>query len=345
MRVIADSVSYLEVGHVRAYSADVRTFILRVTLILASIVNASAQSRHSGFIAVSFAIDGSPAPCDGFRVELALNGETTKPKRDRQRFEIPETFKRPPNKWTDDQRVDISLTCSGHTLIFPHQHPAFVREGDWQLGIAHPLYAAKEYAYTHEFDRGAWLGYLIFEGEPGVVTFSSQPDPPADLSDALRKEQQGASPERLRDIAYVLAVFKVEYQKNRDYLLSSLNNCLSRPKESPEDDVCDSDLLTFVANLYWRGDTALLAPLLQIAEFRRDVIGDIGTLYADLLDGRGVIVLSAMAELPDDKQQLVCKLADDDLSFNSPKRERIKAFLREARGTAAVQCLSALGGR
>jgi len=73
------------------------------------------------------------------------------------------------------------------------------------------------------------------------------------------------------------------------------------------------------------------------------VIDDIGTFYADLLDRRGVIVLSAMIKLSDDKQRVVCKLADDDLRLNSPKRERIKAFLRKARGAAAVQCLSALG--
>jgi hypothetical protein len=175
------------------------------------------------------------------------------------------------------------------------------------------------------------------------VTFSSQPDPPADLSNTLRKEQQDASPERLRDIAYVLAVFDVDYQKNRDYLLSSLNHCLSKPKESPEDGVCDDDLLRFVANLYWRGDAALLVPLLQIAESRRDVIGDIGTFYTDLLDRRGVNALSAMGELTDEKQELVCKLADDDLRINSPKRERIKAFHRETRGAVAIHCLKALG--
>jgi len=182
-------------------------------------------------------------------VKLGFNGETFDPKSNGQRFEIPEVFRRPPNKWKDDQRVEIGLTCGGHTLVFPNQHPAFLREGDWQLGIAHPLYAVKEYGYTHEFDRGAWLGYLIFEGEPGVVTFSSQPDPPADLAASLRKEQLNASPERLRDISYALAVFNVEYQKNRDYLLSTLNICLSRPKESPEDDVCDGDLLSFLMNL------------------------------------------------------------------------------------------------
>jgi len=213
-----------------------RTVILLQTLILASIVNASAQNKPGGLIAVSFSIDDTPAHCDGLRVELRLNGKSIKPKLAGQRFEIPDAFQGPATKWNDDQRVDISLTCGGHTFAFPNQYPAFVREGDWQLGITQPLYAVKHYGYSHEFDHGAWLGYLIFDGEPGVITFSSQPDPPAQMSDALRKEQPNASAERGRDIAYVLAVFNVEYQKNRDLLLSSLHSCLARPKESSEDD-------------------------------------------------------------------------------------------------------------
>jgi len=82
---------------------------------------------------------------------------------------------------------------------------------------------------------------------------------------------------------------------------------------------------------------ALLVPLLQIAESRRDVIDDVGTFYSDLLDRRGAVVLSAMGELPDDRQKLVCRLADeDDLRLNGPKRDRVIAFLRGARGTAAA---------
>jgi hypothetical protein len=325
------------------YSAAVRILVLWKTFILVSIVGAWAQSQHDGLIAVWFAIDGTPAHCDGFQVVLRLNGETINPKQTGERFEVPAAFRRPADKWKNDQRVDISLTCSGYTLVFPNQHPAFVREGDWRLGIAQPLYAVKEYGYTHEFDRGAWLGYLIFEGEPGVVTFSSQPDPPVGLSEALRKEQLTASPERLRDISYVLAVFNVEYQKNRDYLLSSLADCLSRPKESSEDEVCDRDLLGFLTNLYWRGDGELLAPLLQIAESRGDVIGGIGTFYADLLDRRGSAALDVMGRLPDDKQKLVCRLAADDSSINSSKRDRIIASLRKASGAPATRCLSAFG--
>jgi hypothetical protein len=312
------------------------------TLLLVFVASLPAQSTPNKSVAVSFSIDGSPAHCEDFQVVLTLNGESIQPSVKGQSFEIPGEFKRPASQWRDDQRVDISLTCSGHTLVFPNQHPAFIREGDWRLGIAYPLYALKEYGYTHEFDHGTWLSYLIFEGEPGVFTLRSKPDPPAGMADSLLKEQPTASPARARDLAYELAVLSVDYGKNRDLLLSLLNNCLSRPKESPEDDVCDSNLLSFVTNLYWRGDTALLAPLLQIAEPRGDVIGDVGTFYSDLLDGRGAVALNAIEEFPDDRQKLVCRLAGDDLRFGSPKRNRVLAFLRGVKTSTATRCLSAL---
>ena len=328
----------------KVYLAGVRALILWTTIIWVLVVSAWAQGQHHGFISLRFEIDGTAARCDDFQVQLRFNGESLHPKQNGQRFEVPEVFKVPATSWREDQRVDISLACQGHTLTFPGQHPAFIRDGDWKFGIAYPLYALSEYGYTHEFDRGTWLGYLIFEGEPGEFTLTSQTDPPDGLPDSLLKEQPHALPDRTRDIAYMLAVFNVDYRKNRDYLLSSLNNCLSRPKDSPENDVCDSDLFSFVANLYWRGDSGLMEPLLQIAESRKDVIGSIGTFYADLLDRQDGTALAVMRELPDAKQQLVCSLADeDDLTFDPPKKMRIKSLLDDAKDTTASRCSSALG--
>jgi hypothetical protein len=97
------------------------------------------------------------------------------------------------------------------------------------------------------------------DGKPARCAFVSQPDPPAEMEDSMKKEQPNASGERARNIAYALAVYGFEYERNRDYLLRRLSNCLARPRESPENDECDGELLDFVTNLYWRGDDSLLA--------------------------------------------------------------------------------------
>lgn len=317
--------------------------LLKIAAFLSLAVNLSGQKHPDEYISVAFSIDGKKAACGSFKAELRLNGSIIQPKQVGQRFEVPDEFKKPAPEWSDNDKVDINLSCNGHDLIFPKQHPAFIRDGSWELGIAHPLYALREYGYTHEFDRGTSLGYLIFQGEPGIVTFTSGPDSSADKINALQREQAEASGERARDIAYELAVFHVDYQKNREYLLSVLNRCLSRPKDSAEDDECSSDLMEFIVNLYWRGDDVLLPTLLRVADSRKDVISEIGSYYSDLLTRRGKSAIEALESLPEEQQIKICKLAfDDDLESNSPKLSQVQNFLRDENRPAATRCLSAL---
>jgi hypothetical protein len=166
------------------------------------------------------------------------------------------------------------------------------------------------------------------------------------IADSMTKELPNASGARARNIAYALAAFGVEYERNRDYRLLLLNSCLARPKEAPENDECDGELLDFVTSLYWRGDDSLLALLLRVADTRRNVIGVIGIFYSDLLDRRGAVVFESIEKLPAEKQKLICKLAyEDDLSMNGPKRDRVIALLRGAGGDAAARCSSAFGYR
>jgi hypothetical protein len=310
------------------------------TLVMVLVGSVLAQAHDS--VSVAFVIDGRPARCNPFGVDLRLDGKIIKPKLTDQTFDVPDVFKKH-SQWPDNQYVDISLSCGEYSFSFPGRHPAFVRAGEWELGIARPLYAIERFSRTEELEQGGWLAYLIFEGEPGVVTFAPQPDAPVDIANAMQKEQPNASGKRARDLAYSLAVFRIEYQTNRDYLMRLLNSCLSRPRESPENDECDGKLLAFVTNLYWRGDNTLLVPLLQMADSRRDVIGEIGTFYSDLLDRQKGTALAAIKELGADQQHLVCRLAyKDDLSNNRPKRDRIKAFLSKTGGDAAARCSSAI---
>jgi hypothetical protein len=79
-----------------------------------------------------------------------------------------------------------------------------------------------------------------------------------------------------------------------------------------------------------------------VADTRRDTIGEIGTFYSDLLDRRGAVVLESIEKLPVEKQKLICKLAyEDDLSIDTPKRDRVVAFLagdRRRDGDSLLKC-------
>ena len=312
-------------------------------LVLAIAGTVAAEGpKGSQLLSVTFAVDGKEASCPDLKVALHFHDREIEPNRSGQGFIVPTVFQ---NTKNDTDKVDVTLTCGAYSLNFSDLPSSWVSPGRWEFGIAYPPSWIERFGWTTAVEHGTWISYLESECngcDPGVFTTVSHPNPPASLIESLKREQSSSSGQRSRDIAYALAVFNAEYQQNRDFLLEELHTCLARPKESPEDDVCDSDLLSFVTNLYWRGDTALLPTLIQIAESRRDVIGEIGTFYADLLDRRGVIVLNAMGVLPDDKQQLVCKLADEDLIRNSPSRNRIIAFLHGAQSRATIQCLTVL---
>ena len=308
-------------------------------------IAATAETSPQHYVSVEYLIDGKKSACKPFSVELRFDGQTFRPKVSGQRFEVPELFNKPSSEWKDNDSVDLSLSCDGNTYAFS-AHPGFLGDEQWTLGTAHPVYGIHEYWYTHQLDRGAILDYVIFEGEPGIIMFWTEPGAPGNRISALQKKQATASGVRARNIAYELAVYRHDYEKNRDYLLDVMNRCLAKPKDSlqeDDEDECDDDLLKFVANLYWRGDDRLLSRLLNVAEGRSDVLDDVGRFYSDLLQSRTKDMLRGMEELPREKQSLVCHLAyKDHLRFDPPELEQVQTALRDHHTAVAENCLHAL---
>ena len=296
----------------------------------------------SGFISVKFVVDGKPISCSS-TVQLRLDGRTIVPKRTDRGFNVPAVFDENPSDRSPNKSVDVTVSCGEYTLVLPKVPAGWVSAGQWEAGIAYPPYWIKQFWYLEALEKGTWLSYLESECngcDPGVFTTISHPNPPKPVVASLRREQPGSSGERARDLAYALAVFDTEYQRNRDYLLETLKACLARPKESPEDDVCDGRLLDYVTNLYWRGDSALLQPLLQLADSRRDVIGDAGRFYAKLLERHTAVTVDGLRQLTPEKQRVICRLAgEDEYSHDEPMFERVAKRLHGIGDETANQCL------
>jgi hypothetical protein len=312
------------------------------TLLL--VLSAAAQTRERDeFISVSFAVDGKKVACNDLKVELRLDARQILPKRTSGGFTVPTELNKTSSGSSPDKKIDVSVSCGEFTMNFPQLHPSWVSPGRWELGIAYPPYWIERFRYSTALEHGAWISYLVSECndcDPGVVTTISHPTPPPSLLRRLRSEQPSASGEGARDIAYALAVFNDDYQQNRDYLMNLVTTCLSRPKDSPGDEVCDDKLLDYVTNLYWRGDNGLLDPLLQLADSRKDVIYEVGTFYGQLLDRHTSIALQGMRSLPIAKQQVICRLAgEDDFSMDPPKLERVVEGLHAAQDEVAERCL------
>ena len=312
-------------------------------MLVMTVSAASQSSDRERTISVTFSVDGKQAPCDDLKVQLNLVGRVVVPKYVEHGFTVPSVFNKKSSEWLPDQKVDVSLSCGEQAFSFRGLHPGWVSPGSWEVGIAYPPYWTERFGWTETVEKGTWISYLDSECngcDPGVFTAVSHPTPPPSRVASLRREQPMASGERARDIAYALAVFHVEYSRNRDYLMVKLNSCLARPKESPEDDICDPRLFDYVTNLYWRGDDTLLVPLLKLADSRRDVIGEIGAFYSNLLERRTADVVREMQGLPIDAQLMICGLAgQDDLGRNGPKHDRVVEKLKATNTEVADRCV------
>jgi hypothetical protein len=295
----------------------------------------------SGIVSFRFAVDGKPISCAS-TVELRLDGRAIAAERTGGGFLVPAAFNKKPSEWPSDKTVQVKVICGEYVLNF-NLPPSWVTPGQWEAGIAYPPYWMERFGYLRAVEEGTWLSYLESECDgcdPGVFTTVSHPSPPASFVASLRREQPSSSGERAKDIAYALAVFDAEYHQNRDFLLGRLNACLARPKESPEDEMCDGRLLDYVTNLYWRGDSTLLQPLLQLADSRKDVIHEIGRFYADLLDRDTATTIDELKKFVQDKQTLICQLAgEDEYSLDEPKLERVTQRLHAIGSETANQCL------
>lgn len=318
---------------------------IAVILALGSCICAGAMAQDSDQeIRVKFAIDGKTKPCENLKVTLRLDGHVIVPEHSAQGFLVPKVFRRKPSAWPDNKKANISIGCGQRTFEFS-EHPGWVSAGDWEVGIAYPPYWFEQFRYTEAVEHGAWLDYLISECNgcaPGVITAVSHAIPPSALVSVLREEQPRASGERARDIAYELSVFKIDYRRNRDYLMAVLKSCLSAPqiRPEPQDDPCDGHLLDYVTNLYWRGDSQVLGPLLGSVDSDKDTVSEIGTFYSNLLERRSAEVLHGMRDLPPEKQRLICGLAgQDDLSMNGPKFDRVVDRLKADNSETADRCL------
>ena len=314
---------------------------MRIAAIIAVVLLLPGVAMGSGPISLRFTIDRRPVPCAS-QVELRLAGRIIAAERTEHGFSAPAAFDKKSSEWSPDEWVEVTVACGGYRLTFPKIPPGWVRPGNWEVGIAFPPYWVEKFGYLKAVENGAWLSYLEFECDgcdPGVFTTVSHSTPPKSLVAKLRREQGASSGQRARDIAYALAVFKDNYIRNRDYLLESLKVCLARPKDSAEDDVCDGMLLNYLTNLYWRGDYLLLQPLLESADSRKDVINDIGTFYAHLLDRRTTAAINRLRALSPERQHLICELAgEDEYSMNEPELERVARQLHAIGDETANRC-------
>jgi hypothetical protein len=297
-------------------------------------------------ISLDFVVDGKHTDCPDLDVTIGFENRTIRPERSEHGFHVPALFLKgnKSEQFRQNKKVNIAITCGEYSLSFPEMYPISLSPGSWKAGIARPPFWFDDLSGPSDtiLRKAAWLSFLEYECygcDPGIIVAVSHDDPPVDFVDRLRAEQQHSNDQGSRDTAYSLAVFNSDYQSNRDYLLKILNDiCLKKPLTSPEDDVCDGTLISYIANLYWRGDRVLLQPLLEIPH-SRESFQEIGQFYAEILDERPSAAIDAIKKLSTDQRQEVCRTAgEDDLSVDSPKLKRVEDQLQQIGSEEALQC-------
>lgn len=308
-------------------------------LLFVASASTTALPQTNQMLLVKFDDDGTQFSCVKLDIQLEFSGTSISREYSDGKFLIPGEVL----ALDKSQPVDVTVTCDGHSAQFPSLPASWLRSGYWNVGIDYPPFRT-ESRRSPSIEKGAWLSYIEFEpdGYDGVVTAISHPEVPQELLSRLRNEQPTASGARARDIAYALAVFKDNYNRNRDYLLQLLKTCADRGKGSPQDAVCDDDLLDFVTNLYWRGDESLLQPLLTLPVSLNDSGYDLGTFYSDVLDRHPTSILHGLHTLTPEHRQDICKMAGkDDLSTDGPKLKRVEKGLSSSTDDLAKPCLQA----
>ena len=321
----------------------VKSVIIAMVVTLAATASAAQYTDHPSFITVSYVEDGRSSPCDDLQVELRIEGRIIHPQMIKNGFLSPaaidQLYKSPESR--NKSNVDIHLRCAGQGFDFLQQYPARVLPGSWTVGIANPPFWFDEFKGTNSIERGMWISYLVSECngcDPGVIISESHSDPPPALIDRLRQEQPTATGVSARDSAYALAIFDVDYTRNRKYLLRLLDWCLTQSGTNP--DACDERLLDELANLYWRGDKDLLEPLVQATGSDRNVVDEIGSFLADLLDRSTPDAIRVLHSLPVEKQEAFCKLAGEDgFRFDHSRLERAVNHVRAVGDDVAQRCL------
>ncbi|HYG99856.1 MAG TPA: hypothetical protein VD837_12050 [Terriglobales bacterium] len=125
--------------------------------------------------------------------------------------------------------------------------------------------------------------------------------PTADAIAALTTAQADAMGTRGDAIAYLMVVLGHERDANRTRLANSLRDCTRDPES------CDERMVAYLGNLFERGDSLALEPLLNAAETGK-LTDSLGATYGDMIAHDTRAFVSAVSRRSDKEQRRICRM-------------------------------------
>ena len=157
----------------------------------------------------------------------------------------------------------------------------------------------------------------------------------------LRLAQRQATGMRAQEVAFLLAAYNSDYQKNRDYLLHVLRGCATPSVQFG----CDEITGAFLEALYQRGHKDVLQPLILYGKdsYNASLAELLGYFYSRVLADDTGDFLDAIRSMRPDAQRKVCEFASGDGSGMAPKDlEQVRKKLRTNGDDLAQRCLRAV---
>jgi hypothetical protein len=155
----------------------------------------------------------------------------------------------------------------------------------------------------------------------------------------LRIAQKQATGERSQEVAFLLAAYGSDYEKNRDYLIHTLRGCTSPSIKFG----CNDNTGAFLIVLYERNHKELLEPLMLIGKdsYNAALAEGIGDFYSEVLVKTPTEFLDTIQRFSPQTQQRVCELAGaaDGGGMSPGDLQRVRRQLRAKGDDVAARCL------
>jgi hypothetical protein len=127
--------------------------------------------------------------------------------------------------------------------------------------------------------------------------------PREDAVAALTGAQSSASGSKADAIAYLLVILNADAASNRSRLADSLRAC-TRDAEN-----CDERIVSYMGDLFERGDSTELDPLLDAGKATEASLAEVlGLTYQDMIVSNPRAVITAISHRPGKDQRRLCHL-------------------------------------
>ncbi|HEX3472939.1 MAG TPA: hypothetical protein VHT28_17300 [Silvibacterium sp.] len=158
----------------------------------------------------------------------------------------------------------------------------------------------------------------------------------------LRAAQKAATDEQSVEVAFLLAAYDSDYEKNRDYLIENLRGCTTPALKSG----CDRSIAHYLIVLYERGHKDVLKPLMLLGKdsYNPIVSEGLGDFFSDLLADSPGAFLDTIRQFEPQAQKQLCDLAGaaDGDGLSADKFQRVQKELKARNDELSLTCLQVI---